>query len=117
VTGVVRDDDVDSERGRNGLDRRDGVAPVRRPARAPPPRALDESGREQARAARLVGDGGIQLRERVGVGSLEHARDRRLAERTARTEDEAELEERDVLVPAGHVAAQGVDEARDDRRA
>ncbi len=43
--------------------------------------------------------------------------DRRRAERAARAEDEAELVDRDVLVAARDVAAQRVDEAREDRRA
>ena len=62
-------------------------------------------------------DGGIQLLERGLVGARGDAGDRRLGERAARAEDEPELVDGDVLVPAGEVAPQHVDEAREHGRA
>ena len=118
VAGVVGDDDRHRERGCHRLHGGDHVAPVGGTARTPPAGLLrlarsrgcprDAAGRARrhtaARASSASGRGG-------------HARDRRRAERTARTEDETELVDRDVLVATRDVAPQRVDEAREDRRA
>ena len=96
----------------------DHVAPVGGTAGAPPPGLLDLAGRERCAARRgWSGTAAYSCSSVSASGRERDAGDRRRAERAAGTEDEPDLGERDVLVAAGDVAPQRVDEAREHRRA